>query len=94
MNEEERRKIYINNLSKIKKRTGRPKKNGKRITVRYDPAVFMAITRYAETMKQSTDLTINEILLNFLKPKVERTINNIPQYYFQTTYKVSIGKKS
>lgn len=94
MNEEERRKIYINNLSKVKKRTGRPRKEGKRMTFRYDPAVIMAITHYAETMKQSTDLTINEVLLDFLKPKVERTINNIPQYYFKPTYKVNIGNKS
>jgi hypothetical protein len=94
MNQEERRKIYLNNLSKVKNRTGRPKKNGKRITVRLDETIFLSITHYANKEEQDLEMIINQILLEFLKPKIERVINNVPQYYVSKTHQINIGKKS
>ena len=71
MNEEERRKIYLNNLSKIKNRTGRPKKSGKRIYFRCDLMMQMILDQLAEKNNMTMDEAINEsILLFLLKNKV------------------------
>lgn len=71
VNQEEKRRIALQNLSKVKQKTGRKKKAGKKRTYRFALNVDVTIREYAKKRNIPVYMLINMILRDYLvKEKV------------------------
>lgn len=86
MDHEKRRLIAIENLKKVQKRTGRPKKFGLRRTFRLDKSISIELDKYVEGHNTTADDVVNSLLLALLKKEKQLRkdriyeIGNDPSY--------------